>query len=567
MKIDTRIRFSDCIVGDIEASLDKNNSWVFKIGVLYDGHTFSVFDTPLEMFIGMSGRVVYFHNLSFDLMFFIKEKCVIEGVVDGRFLTSGSSIVSITIKTVEFRDSLVLLSMPLAQVVEKFLGINDNEYLNNKKNVLELQRPVLIEYCKKDCKYLHMALLKFFELVNEYVPGTPLTAPSATLKIFRKRFLSSIEKKFLNQSSRNEFFDKDYYFGGHTEKFHNGVYVRRNVYYYDVNSLYPFIMKDLCFSLGKLREKKPILTSLKRLLDSGKPFFCECVVEIKTEEMRFFPCLIEGRNRYRFGIQRIKMSEIGLRFIVDFGGWESIKRVERIFIGRSDETIYPFRDFVTDFYAKRSSGNGGENIVYKLFLNSLYGKFGERLEREVMVLNNTQIAGIPLSEKRLPHGVFVSKHIEMAPFYKKRFNRLDIAGKTTEGGRLYMGRIINMIRSKGGNVFYTDTDSIITDFCLEEHGHSWLGNGLGFLKNEFGYGNKDSVYLIGCKMYGFRKTLKMATKGFRTLTIEDFREIIRNRKLLKERKQFSKFSKYVSKGFFGIMETPIELTNFIERLD
>jgi hypothetical protein len=226
----------------------------------------------------------------------------------------------------------------------------------------------------------------------------------------------------------------------------------------------------------------------------------------------------------------------------------------------------PFSKFVLDFYSKRFNSEAN-SIVYKLCLNGLSGKFGEREDRWVYILNNTKRDDTPSFISQLSPGNFISKHSENNNQNKER-RRFDIIGKITEGARLLMGSYINQIRLKGYEVYYTDTDSIFTNCCLERVFPEWLSEQqLGLFKNELGPQVKDDVYLLGQKLYMFRKHSKHASKGVKRITLDDFRAIIRREHKGFIQQRFSKLSKFVHTGFFGIMEVPHLLQNIRERSD
>ena len=59
---------------------------------------------------------------------------------------------------------------------------------------------------------------------------------------------------------------------------------------------------------------------------------------------------------------------------------------------------------------------------------------------------------------------------------------LVISATVTSYAIIYMSKIKLDVLSKGGNIYYTDTDSIVTDIPLDEH---LIGNDLGQFKLEY----------------------------------------------------------------------------------
>lgn len=559
-------------VGDIESSLDENNEWVLELLILTDGVYLWEFDCIKEgfRFLNKSEKEVYFHNLDFDLLFFIRENSISGMIKDEPLINSGNLTISLKIDNVTFLNSLTILPMPLKKVVSVYLRIEDDEYNENKADVLNLPRPQLIKYCKKDTIYLFLALRHVEDFfLNKFGESLKLTIPSLAFKVYENHFLP--DKNFLHISRRHEFFNDNYYFGGHTEKFETERMVFRNVRYYDVNSLYPFIMHGLQVINSKKVRTKKCFKNLKKLLKTGKLFYGEFTINIDSENLRFFPVLDEKNhyNAYPFGIQKVKLSEVGIKFILKWGSWKNILEINELLIGDdyiNDKPISPFKGYVDFFYGLRKSENMYD-VICKLLLNSLYGKFGEKLERLAKYINNeTDKPTEPVQVNFLHDECVIETFKEEMPFYNHYRNRLDIAGKITESARLYMGDLINEIR-KHGNVIYTDTDSIITDVDMSkvESLKGFLDEKeLGKLGDEIGH--SDHAIILGLKMYHFYKSGKKATKGVKKMELKDFKDIIRGKRDF-ENERFSKFNALLTKGFFGIQKVPYSISSIRQRLD
>jgi len=564
-------------VGDIESFLDKDNQWVFKLGVVSNGFVYKSFNDIFDMFDYLNSCekvIVYFHNLDFDGLFFLRDELVMKGVKDVELINSGNMMLSFKIGNVEFRNSLSLFPMSLKKVVTGFGGVTDDDWLNDKSNVLELDDDTLLTYCIKDVVYLYQCIEKFSKyFINEWrFKKIPLTTPSIAFKMWDNNFKPN--KYFISGVRRNDFFNEGYYFGGHTEKFIAGEYIFKDVNYYDVNSLYPSVMIDVDFIDSKLKRVKPTVKKLLSLIKSGKLFYCEIDVNIDSEYLRFFPSLDEKnkRNKYLFGKQRIKVSEEGVKFILRWGSKKNILNVINILVGETGNTCKPFNSFVDTFYTMRKKDKGND-LIFKLLLNSLYGKFGQKLERETKVINVTEKT---VDKKGLPkaflnfgsNSISTFSEVEERPFAVAK-NRLDIAGKITELARLKMGDYINSIREEFGDesVIYTDTDSIITYANLEESKMSYIidDNKLGFLANEIGY--SDDMICLGQKMYHFYNSGKKATKGVKNMSLKDFEEIVDGGGGVFENKRFTKLHSLVNRGFFGIQNMPYEVKHITERLD
>ena len=550
---------------DIESELDATGNWVFKVAsVAYDNEVTWYYDVKslheklLELKVP-----AYAHNLDFDVLFFMREPDLLAATQDAKIISSGNKIIAIKLAGVEFRNSLVLLPMSLLKVVKKFLLVDDQAYFDDKNNVTQLNAYALKYYCAKDSGYLLAALNKYINFVSSYGCKLKYTTPSTALSIFCGNFN---DHDFIKDANRHKFFDTGYYFGGHSEKFVAGQKVFRHCYYYDINSLYPHVMQNFECSTGKLVKVKPDITQVKRLVRKNTLFFGEFLVNINSEELRFFPVLddVKHLNKYPTGLHWLKLSEVAIKFILKYGSWKNICDCRELLIYEDEEKIKPFEAYVDHFYAVRKSGNGYEEVA-KLLLNSLYGKFGERLLKQSKTINPTTEPTNMVSFEHINGTAnVVTTHMEKISKYKTKFNRFDIAGKITESARLLMADYINQCRQYG-KVYYTDTDSVITNFPLELSPLKHLvdENQLGLFKNEE---YNQHCIIIGVKMYHFYRSGKTARKGIKNMGLAEFRELIRGRKEFTN-ERFSKMYSLVNKGFFGIQITPYEIHTILERLD
>lgn len=147
-----------------------------------------------------------------------------------------------------FRDSLTLLPNSLAKLAKTLcpqLG-SKGTIQHEEVNVSNLmrQREELISYLKQDILLLGGIMLKAQEIYwSKFQIDTEdtMTLSALAMKIFRQKLDN--DKNFpIHLPNRNEdTFIRRGYYGGHTD-----VYLPygESLYYYDVNSLYPFIMKS-----------------------------------------------------------------------------------------------------------------------------------------------------------------------------------------------------------------------------------------------------------------------------------------------------------------------------------
>jgi hypothetical protein len=313
-----------------------------------------------------STATVYAHNLSsFDGIFLLKH-LLSYGKVEP--LLFNGKLISIKIKilsegnskTILFKDSYLLLPLSLRKlctafnipipkgyfpfkltnifytgVLPKFeywTGVTISEYGLIKTNFgvkMWSFKDEAIKYCKLDCQTLHEILTKFNELIfNEFKVNIhiPLTLPSLAMRIYKTHYMPDASiYQLLGTQEENI---RQSYTGGAVDVYipHNRISGTINqsvtfaltknaelatilsyitLYYYDVNSLYPYIMAKTPMPIGK-----PIA-------------FTGDIRKIDPNAYGFFYCEITSPNELNNPLlqRRIKTVD-GVRTIAGLGTWE-----------------------------------------------------------------------------------------------------------------------------------------------------------------------------------------------------------------------------------------------------
>jgi len=177
-------------------------------------------------------------------------------------------------------------------------------------------RDEAIKYCKLDWQSLHEILIIFNELIfsnfniNIHIP---LTLPSLAMTIFRSQFMPKDSIYQLIGPVERDI--RESYTGGAVDVyiphnrisgFFNNIQTKLiNLFYYDVNSLYPFIMAKTAMPIGK-----PVA-------------FEGNIRNIDPNAYGFFYCKITSPEYLEHPIlqRRIKTNE-GLRTVAGLGSWE-----------------------------------------------------------------------------------------------------------------------------------------------------------------------------------------------------------------------------------------------------
>lgn len=260
-------------------------------------------------------------------------------------------------------------------------SISDQDYEQMLSNKWSL-KDMCIEYTIKDLKVLHDVLAvanrKFYTKYNIQMTEN-LTISKMALNLFLKTYY----KNNIPLIDDNKMYQdiKSAYYGGCTEVYKP---YGKNLYYYDVNSLYPFA------SINDMPGMEcKYISSLDKELDIEKLF-------------GFFYCEIESSENY-FGLLPYRSKQGLIYPSATWSGWyfsEELKhaiangykiKVLRGYEFSREKDI--FKNYVTDLYKHKSESNDVvmKNIT-KLLLNSLLGRFGLNILKDVTdILDNDEI--------------------------------------------------------------------------------------------------------------------------------------------------------------------------------
>lgn len=197
-----------------------------------------------------------------------------------------------------------------------------------------------------------------------------ITLPSLALTIFRKAFYDPDKTPIGIQNGNEDGFIRRGYYGGHAD-----VYKPRgeNLFYYDINSLYPYVMKAFPMPVGKPKWVGDLhsfnIEDLFGFIEAYvicPPSIHKPVLPYRDERgVLIFPT---GKFIGVYFSEELKYAKsIGYKVIPISG-----------YLYEKGEGL--FTEFVTELYNNRLNarreGNDGLAYVYKILMNSLYGRFG-----------------------------------------------------------------------------------------------------------------------------------------------------------------------------------------------
>ncbi len=432
---------------------------------------------------------IFVHNLTFDIRFLLDHCAKHNNGVSFGVISSGSKdlVVEFTINDFKFRfiDSVQLTLISQEKLEQTLLGqvikYKDIDFEGPTKP----SRTEYIRRVKSDVIGLYKSLKVYFKLLFKQFS---INTNDRKLISLSRLSLKAFRTKFINKPLFNPFCDYNYqtktykirfkklllkiyssYFGGRTEILKRGYYKKVNAY--DINSLYPFVFsKD--YPIGKVRKKTVYsLAEFQRSLDLYEGFIDGEVEELYSE----YPILpgkdTENRTVFSYGLKKGVYCFPEIRYGLTQKLFKFKFPLDLILFKRGDF----FNGFGEKCFAERLKYQNKDNPIQyplKIIMNSLYGKFGQRLTQEsqtylsasdyvrYMCGEKTIHDFIPKSARRVKliskgdiH-VFKYENTNIKPFYMPH-----IATYVTSYARIELLKV--MLKNKD-KLCYVDTDSIWT---------------------------------------------------------------------------------------------------------
>ena len=170
--------------------------------------------------------------------------------------------------------------------IKYFINLTLDQYIEYKQNFINnwSLKDETINYCTQDCISLYQVIYKFNNLIfNQYsvnIHKYP-TLPSLAFAIYRAHYLAEYPIPLLSGQIFNDISKS--YTGGSTDMFKP---FGNNIYSYDVNSLYPYIMKTSKFPVGIISKFIGDITIL-----NDKEYYWFAASDISTKKDLYQPYL------------------------------------------------------------------------------------------------------------------------------------------------------------------------------------------------------------------------------------------------------------------------------------
>lgn len=434
-----------------------------------------------ELSRGNNARWFYAHAGGLADMLFILEELFKhpEFTLEASF--SGSSAIVVRVKRGKrrwtFVDSYWLLRDKLANIARS---------IGREKGEVDFQNAseaTLREYNADDCSILYQAIEAFEERLLGLGGELQMTLASTAMNLFRRKYLTCS----ISTDHQTNMLARQSYTASRVEVFSREC---TNGRYYDVNSSFPYAMTFE--APGQYRRRR-------RDLPSHDLTLADVSIEVPEMNLPPLPWRHKARVYFPTGKWRAWMTGVDLRLLQTVGG--------RILKLHECLEFYPFTDlggFATQLYEQRvQSKDAMSKLVFKLLLNSLYGKFGEKREKTSMIVHpDSPLNGPGVS--KLKDGIFlVERDVDV------QHEHVPVSAHITAIAR----EVLYNYMAEAEPVHYCDTDGFATTGK-----EMATGKKLGELKHELdivqGHFYQPKVYSIEHAPDENGRTLRSRAKGF-----------------------------------------------------
>lgn len=506
---------------------------------------------------------IYMHNLgSFDGYFIIRAIKNIKDInlTKVNVIIRHNSFYKISIGNITFLDSYKILPEKLDNLCIKFglsqhKNIIDHEEIN--VNTIKKNYALIKKYIEKDVTSLHTIITEFRkEVLSEY-PQLDVfnytTLSSISYSMFRNYYMKEEISNSFNFNSEIEAIIRQSYRGGITELYKPKIESNQKCYYYDINSSYPNAM------LNFMPVGLPEIVNLNNFNLKNFFGFIKCIIKVKDTYAPFIGVRNKESIIYPTGHFSISIFSEELKFAI------SIQQVEiiKITMAISFKKEKIFKKFVEKNYSMRE--RKGNSYIYKIILNSLYGRFALKKEKQLtdiisiqdftyyqMIFSDVKTL-TELPDNKLLISFTDTKSISQIIkkfylsedekekikeinriYYRKEFNYISavqLSSAIISYARIELYKLIHSALEAKNDIYYVDTDSIITNHVYT------TGKSLGQLKligeiNE-GVFLAPKIYCIkfvdGKTMLKFKGLNEISKRINFTNPIECFKEIFDNK--------------------------------------
>lgn len=408
----------------------------------YDGEKHYTFFNGLEAWewlVTQQPSHVWACNTEYDLLNLFQDWTA--KILTLQYVSSGLMRASMDEADIVFYDTLRHWPMSVSAMGEYIGKPKFKDYLSDKVT------PKLIEACNRDTEIVFDFVTQMLGRYYSLDLKIKSTLPSMAMQYWQTFNKQDLPR--LRCDIRERF--REGYYGGRVEVFKFGG-IDGPIYHYDVNSLYPFVMRE---------NDYPDITGTERETrdpDFNKFGMANISIDIPQTNFPALPYRSEKEIMFPYGLITGAYCYPEIRQALKDGA--KIRKIHWAI--QYEKSVSPFSAYVNTCYENRlQSKNDLDRTFWKLMMNSLYGKFASK-------------------DKLLT----ISKDREFVIKSASRFSNVIWSAYVTAYARLVL---LGYLRTSQV-VYYCDTDSVFTPNILE------TSKALGALKLEGTYKH--------CEFYG-----------------------------------------------------------------
>lgn len=405
-------------------------------------------------------------------------------------------------KSIVFLDSMNWFPESLAKTGKR-LGIPKMQI-----DFKTCSRQELSDYCRND------VLIDFenFRQFIRFLEGNKISrlcytrASTAMAAYLLRHYHTPI---YIHNNTEAIKLERDSYKGGRCECFYIGDPNYKSYYILDVNSLYPFVMRNNDYPV-KYEHIEPEIT-IKALTKYIKTKAVVAKVLIETNEPVY--AVKRDRTLFPIGVFETVLTTPELKYALEHG------HIRKVYNCVTYKRANIFKSYVDTIYTLRQDFKSAGVDVYqnlcKYLLNSLYGKWGQKAENWVKIgdcpnePDREELLFTYESNKVMRLRYLLGELFELKS-YSEAYNSFPaISSHVTAYGRMYLWFLMQL--AGHGNYFYGDTDSlIVNDKGMDNLEPVLHDTKLGFMKHE------ETIHkLIIHGLKDYEKDSKVVIKGIR----------------------------------------------------
>lgn len=520
----------------IYVKLDKNAKVIKR-----DVSTFYSLDDFYDMFYGFIKRkktlYVFGHNIGFDIRVlnaphilsakgFISSPPIInERLFIWRLKSDNGNVIFIDTANYAVQSVKQLgKDMGYDKMDVDLEQTNDNDLLN---------------YCIRDTEIVEKFVIKYIQFIHNNDLGKfSVSLASQALLTWRHRFITTSLYIHTNQEVLD--IERSAYHGGRVEAYYIGNLHDETYYYLDINSMYPYVMSTSLLPNRLLSFTVSPSIQLLSLMQHDFYFIADVQLKARNNAYPVFPTKpLSIKNTPVNNEKELDYSDIHGYLVFPTGNYRTVlhhselmhalehNEITHIYSLMTYNKAIMFNDYVDFFYKQKQMATLAKDnswrFISKLFLNTLYGKFGQtNVNREF--IGYTALDGLwrvpiynrdtHITKQRI---AWFGEIIEEYKDGEATYSFPAIAGAITAECRMLLYSIIK--QAGKSNVFYADTDSVITNTTGYNNLKSRLDdNAIGYLKVEH---TSDELTIRGAKDYDFGEISKTKGKSAKATNITD----------------------------------------------